>query len=146
MGFAVVFSIIFWRSFAKRSMEKPSALQKSLDNENTTDLSMMSFILAVCSNPDAITPEKKLQKQIIKKLKQIYRPCRENPEKRSLLIQHVYALSLCKDVTKVCILIIEEFLRLEEQLHGNMPEGFGCMLSNDGENEYLSAYIKNVFE
>ena len=57
-----VFSIVFWRSFSKRSMGKPSALQISPDNENTTDLSMMSFILAVCSNPNAITPEKKLQK------------------------------------------------------------------------------------
>ena len=36
---------------------------------------------------------------------------------------------------------------MEEEKHHNKPEAFGCMLLyNKGEKEYLSAYIKQVFE
>ena len=107
---------------------------------------MMSFILSVCNNPNAITPDKKLQKHIVKKLRQIYRPCRRNSKRLRGLIQYVYTLSLCKDVTKVCNLIIEEFLCMEDERHGSRAGAFGCMLSNKDENEYLSGYIKKVLE
>ena len=141
LGYAVVLLIIL-----RRKLANPVELPNSHGNKNKTDLPMMSFILAVCNNPNAITPDKKLQKHIVTKLRQIYRPCSRNSIRRRVLIQYVYTLSLCKDVTKVCNLIIEEFLCMEEERHGSRPEAFGCMLSNKDENEYLSAYIKKVFE
>ena len=146
LGFVVVFCIILKRRLSENPVETPSELQNSRDEKNETDHPTISFILAVCNNPNAMTPDKKLQKHIVKKLRQIYRQCRRNSKKLRDLIQYVYTLSLCNDVTKVCNLIMEVFLNLEEEKHGNRSEAFGCMLSNKGENEYLSAYIKKVFE
>ena len=158
LGFVVVFCIILKRRLSENPVETPSELQDSPDKKNETDHATISFILAVCKNPNAITPDKKLQKQIVEKLRQIYQPCRYNSKRIRDLIQYVYTFSLCKDVNKVCNLIIEEFLHMEEEKHGNRPKGFGCILSsfqhgsnkpnesNKGEDEYLSAYIKKVFE
>ena len=153
LGYIVVLCIIVLRRHSNISIETPMDYP---GDENMADRSSISFILAVCNNPNAITPDKMLQKHIIEKLRQMYRPTdplqtdvpctRHDLECSRELIQYVYTLSLCNGLTKVCNLIIEEFLYMEEERHGNRPEAFGCMLSNKDENEYLSAYIKKVFE
>jgi hypothetical protein len=66
----------------------------------------------------------------------------------------VYTLSLQTKYTKIGNLIIEEFLTMEEERHGDKTKGFACMLFATENTEpgepaktgYLCSYIKQVFE
>ena len=145
-GFVIVLYSYKKRKHLNNLVKSPIDLPKIPVREIEADVTMASFILTSCNDPKAITPEKTIRADIKQKLRQFYSPCQQDVSNREL-IQFVYSLSLCKDKTKICNLIIEEFLCMEEEKHHNKPDAFGCMLLyNKGEKEYLSAYIKQVFE
>ena len=64
--------------------------------------------------------------------------------KHLLLLLHEF--SQCKHIQKTCYNLIDMFFVIEYQLHNSCVEALRCLMWNEKEDSFISAWINDVYE
>ena len=87
-----------------------------------------------------------------KRIRRCYGTCRQKSSNRHI-VMYVYTLSLHVKYTNTCNLIMEIFLKMEEERHGDKTKAFACIMfttensapGNPAKTAYLCNYIKKIY-
>ena len=86
-----------------------------------------------------------LSKNEVMSLKKYFTFCMRDVRTRNLL-QLIYVLSLHAPFLNVCYAFIDQFMSGEAAIHDSSGEAMACLLFCEGEDSYISGFIRDAYE